>query len=71
MSQIDWSPRELAIVLAALAFWATNPEDDDPDDPMKEELEQAAFGDAGQPRHDGIAQILEKLYPFKGDVQPV
>lgn len=70
MAQTDLSSRELAIVLAALEYWADNHEDNNPDDQMDEELEQATFGDAGQPLYGEIAQLLKKLGSFDSDVQP-
>ena len=70
MSQVSLSPRELLIVLAALAYWMNN-HDDDPNDQMDEDMEQDTFDAAGQPHSDEIAQLCHKLYPLDSGVQPI
>ncbi len=52
MARIDLSSRELSMILAALEYWTDSHEDDDPYDQMSEDLEQATFGETGQPRNN-------------------
>lgn len=70
MNQINLTPRELAIVLAALEYWADNHEDNEPDDRMPEDLEQATFGEMGQPNSAEVEELCHRLYPFDSGVQP-